>query len=541
MLGAHTKQVYSYGKRNTRIINVSDDRGYRRVAQEEAVPLRTQTCNKQENIVGRQSPVDVETPQKQVARALSPPAPGLKKPRARHPKPKGNLASKKSAVRLGTPVRTPLSSSSPALLAGAAGKARLQSTPLSANRRFSPFIDVDIIVVDDEGRRLSQEKRVCNTRVKVNPVVSERPGAIRALFAPRETDLIDLCESEDDIPKPTKRSGRGRRRIVVSDDSDDEIAVPSTFGTHPVQKPGKKQVSPPARPIVISSDEFEPEADRTISLDPVTALQSRSSVQPPGRAWRARGGPEPSQPLNPRNASYLPPSPPVVAARPRPLTPIRRGAFPKAPLPPSPATPSSLGLSLDFEGLSLELEPEEAQPACLLPLLEECEQDRPHEFSAFIEMFPFDPLVHSAGGSDDVRFRKIGEASYSEVFGIGEVVLKVIPIRPEAADVLLYSENDGPPPSEARDVLREMIVTRAIGDMCAGFVSLLRRYVVRGRYPSLLLDLWDEYAEKKGSESIRPGSDSLSFCSICWVTNFKCRLLYRVAGVCDHCVAQWGS
>ncbi|KAI0033754.1 hypothetical protein K488DRAFT_23698, partial [Vararia minispora EC-137] len=39
---------------------------------------------------------------------------------------------------------------------------------------------------------------------------------------------------------------------------------------------------------------------------------------------------------------------------------------------------------------------------------------------------------------------------------------------------------------------------------CDGFIQLLRTYVVRGKYPSLLLDLWDDYNERKGSESVRP-------------------------------------
>ena len=54
-------------------------------------------------------------------------------------------------------------------------------------------------------------------------------------------------------------------------------------------------------------------------------------------------------------------------------------------------------------------------------------------------------------------------------------------------------------------MLNEIIVTRAMGATCPGFVELLRAYVVRGKYPSLLLDLWDEYDERKGSEGIRPG------------------------------------
>lgn len=164
----------------------------------------------------------------------------------------------------------------------------------------------------------------------------------------------------------------------------------------------------------------------------------------------------------------------------------------------------------------------EPQPAYLRPLLEECGQDSPHEFSAFIEMFPFDQIVQTSHGGvgikagsskQSVAFQKIGEASYSEVFGIGDVVLKIVPLRNEGASVKARKyapdEADCPAPSDAKDVLKEIIVTRAMGNICDGFVDLLRTYVVRGKYPSLLLDLWDEYDDRKGSESIRPGMLSL--------------------------------
>jgi serine/threonine-protein kinase haspin len=90
-------------------------------------------------------------------------------------------------------------------------------------------------------------------------------------------------------------------------------------------------------------------------------------------------------------------------------------------------------------------------------------------------------------------------------------VLKVIPIRDEseAGQSFTPEEDDGPAPSDAKDVRKEIIVTRAMGEVYGGFVKLLKNYVVRGRYPEVLLQLWDEYNERKGSESIRPGKDNL--------------------------------
>ncbi|KAF5363743.1 hypothetical protein D9756_000196 [Leucocoprinus leucothites] len=233
-------------------------------------------------------------------------------------------------------------------------------------------------------------------------------------------------------------------------------------------------------------------------------------------------------------ASYnLIPSPPLKA---RQLTPIRRiqnkGPTKTSSLfaygrgtSPSPTTPSDtdFDLSLELSQLDIGIASEELEalrlqssksrldyPEYLKPLLEECHQEDcgPYEFSAFIESFPFDPILRDARetssrrNSELLRFKKIGEASYSEVFGIGDVVLKVIPLRDESR--FSGEEEDGPAPTDARDVRKEIIVTRAMGEVHEGFVKLLKTYVVRGKYPEVLLNLWDEYNETKGSESVRP-------------------------------------
>lgn len=171
-------------------------------------------------------------------------------------------------------------------------------------------------------------------------------------------------------------------------------------------------------------------------------------------------------------------------------------------------------------------------PAYLHPLLDECGQSSAHEFHAFIEMFPFDPIVQQnsqASSQSKASFQKIGEASYSEVFGIGDVVLKVIPLRDEDENPVAVplSEAETPAPSDVKDVLKEIIVTSEMGEMCDGFVKLLRTYVVRGKYPSLLLDLWDQYHERKGSESIRPGSYAPKFMVFVQRIDPRSRTLYR--------------
>ncbi|KAF8507850.1 hypothetical protein BU17DRAFT_57126 [Hysterangium stoloniferum] len=146
-----------------------------------------------------------------------------------------------------------------------------------------------------------------------------------------------------------------------------------------------------------------------------------------------------------------------------------------------------------------------SQPSAhLISLLRECGQTSPYSFNAFVETFPSDN-IHESHALEPLTFRKIGEASFSEVFAIGNIVLKVIPLRDESASTRPFDGDvDLPQESESKDVLQEMIVTRTLGQACRGFVKLLKTYIVVGEYPSLLLSLWDEFNDKKLSENIRP-------------------------------------
>ncbi|KAH9977643.1 hypothetical protein BGW80DRAFT_1442980 [Lactifluus volemus] len=160
------------------------------------------------------------------------------------------------------------------------------------------------------------------------------------------------------------------------------------------------------------------------------------------------------------------------------------------------STPSDLDIFNDLAHLALLHTPFEDhtlpdQPLNLIPLLSECGQTAPVEFSAFIEAFPVDPVVRSSCS---------GKAAFQK---IGDVVLKIAIRNEECPDNI---EAETPAPSDAKDVLNEIVVTYALGEMCDGFVNLLKTYVVRGKYPSVLLDLWDEYNRMKGSENVRPAN-----------------------------------
>ena len=137
----------------------------------------------------------------------------------------------------------------------------------------------------------------------------------------------------------------------------------------------------------------------------------------------------------------------------------------------------------------------------LQPLLKECRQSALLDFTQFVT----DQLPRSCRGED--VYRKIGEASYSEVFGIGNIVLKVVPmLLPGSA----HADEDGesPAPTPVEDVVKELQVTRAMGEI-PGFVNMADAYVVKGVYPEVLMKCWDEFDEEKGSESVRPGEPIL--------------------------------
>jgi len=98
-------------------------------------------------------------------------------------------------------------------------------------------------------------------------------------------------------------------------------------------------------------------------------------------------------------------------------------------------------------------------PNTFLPLLQEVTKIPHMNSSSFINSFPFDPIVQSyeseLAAYSKAEFRKVGEASYSEVFGIGSVVLKIVPLRNESGTKSDRHDMESPPPSDARDVCRK--------------------------------------------------------------------------------------
>ncbi|KAG5654619.1 hypothetical protein H0H81_011594 [Sphagnurus paluster] len=533
MLGARTKQIYAYGKRSQRIVNISDERDRKAIPnifddidpvprapiaskmkkREHTVHTKSKTPSPKILHIHRKKRLSpVLSPTKKRTRVAQIIDTELSRKELSSPKPKALTSGKNDTASS----RIPLADFSLNVPGSPVVSAKVRRTKapgtkapaLKSNKQFSPFVDVDIIILDDAGNTLRQEKRVSRTDVKSNPI-------------------------KDEIVRPSKpRPTRSKKSVPVDENVDDEVVELSTRPKRPTRR----------AVLTVYSDESDSELEndylnRNSNVPTNTTLFS--SVAGPSRTRRmvevvippapyaTKKKPQPvsPQPLTPPPLSdpipRVPPARyqpiPSPIARPRQLTPIRhrggRNPF-DPPTPPSPFTDADI--SLDFElsieeslHLSASSAPLPDIPNYLQPLLAQCGQGAygPIEFSSFIETFPFDPVVDSGvGKSIDLRFRKVGEASYSEVFGIGDVVLKVIPLRDETVGNANEGgdEEDGPAPSDAKDVLKEVIVTQAMGEVCDGFVKLLKAYIVRGKYPEVLLRLWDEYHANKGSESVRP-------------------------------------
>ncbi|KAI9467153.1 hypothetical protein BJY52DRAFT_1236715 [Lactarius psammicola] len=481
MLGARTKQVFSYGRRNRRIVNDSHD-----PFDDVEDTKRSPVSHRIREPIGNGHAL---TP------TFSPHVSSNYRPKKRRGDSKAGPTAKRRSVS--SSGRQPLSTHSvnisrqPAL-----GGPSKKIVPLRALLPQSPVISVDILVLDENGRRLSLEKRSkSNVRVNQKKTLHRESPAYRQATATSVIVISDSDDDDSDAPSPqlTRRAKRWPKVMMSSDEED--VAEPPIYLT---SSPTSPDPNPSSKSTSATSD----------VLKCPTPRHSKPTLPPKSQFWVEIVSPRPPA-LSQSLPQALPPfhyPPEPSRFKPHQLTPIRRKGSTFAQILPSPSTPTDADISFDLDNLTLssisyENPTPTDQPAHLLSLLDECGQNAPVEFSAFIEAFPVHPVVQSTC-SGPVAFQKIGEASYSEVFGIGDVVLKIIPIRDE--ECLVRDDEDTPAPSDAKDVLKEIVVTRALGEMCNGFVSLLKTYVVRGKYPSLLLDLWDEYNQTKGSESVRP-------------------------------------
>lgn len=625
---SRTKKVATYGRRVQRFIPVTEEKAFSRPSPARKETDSSSSHNEDEDIYDytvRPLPKAVKSISAEVS---------SKAAVDKYRKPSLGKANDKA-----TPARRPLAvcltniPGSPAMATKRSTKPHPGVSKVApAGRRLqpaSPIVDVDIIVLDDGGRRLSQERRVTKTNVQVNnvglelhPKTRKTPGraakrvatkqAIPAALAfdsgdeddgdddeyvpiaktvknrlkPRTTrmplktarkavvreDEMELGDSDSNLPKKPIASKRAKRPIVASEsDSSFDADVAQVSKTKPF-KP-LRQLSPAAqrnlRKTTAKKGNGSPHDPIVIDLSPspkqsaIAKPTRRSSVPHPELTFPsrstvcARGSTDRSEsPIGSSQDSPVPVESHVY--RPFQFTPVHPMRSKSSFLQQRRPSPMQNKLSDDNEydiSISMSMDPElelalkvaeleigDANPINILaelspiqdrttrcnkqstssisfgrkrtpnylrPLLSECSQIMPFEFATFIETFPFDSahgLSENYDYEDTPTFQKIGEASYSEVFGIGSVVLKVIPLTNEDVESTYDSDLNAPPTSDAKDVLKEILVTRTMGEICKGFIKLIKAHVVQGVYPPQLLKLWDVYNDVKGSESVRPGA-----------------------------------
>jgi serine/threonine-protein kinase haspin len=458
-----TKRVVAYGKRSSRIVYVSNDT---RVSHESPNP-RHRTSH--ENATST-SP---STLRKALSRGRK--VHGLSTSPRGSPK-SGNifgLASKKtSEVYAGiTPSRRPLGPKnvvppSPSILYLGQKAAQASDAKLTT---FSPFVDSDIIVIERPKRRVTgRSNKVDESRIR------------------RAQQARD--EDEVEVVRPSRR--RAVKKAIVLSDSEDEDEDDDEF------KPIQSRRGVRANPIVISDDESDNDPEF------VHPKLGRDSVAPLTSGLPLNAPLEQHQPLPKRHSPCLRAEVSILTTKLSSQSKQSRSkglllpaaALPKSVLVPrrnlrnpprhkEPHNPPSATLDLErsFAALSIAADAppgpsfKTPTPALhLAALLAECGQRTPQYFSTFVQTFPLDDL-HESRLSVDLTFRKIGEASYSEVFAIGNVVIKIIPLRDESR--VVHQSNgdvDTPQESDVKDVLQEIIVTREMGQTRTGFIKLLR-------------------------------------------------------------------
>ncbi|GAA6022924.1 hypothetical protein JCM10207_006866 [Rhodosporidiobolus poonsookiae] len=209
----------------------------------------------------------------------------------------------------------------------------------------------------------------------------------------------------------------------------------------------------------------------------------------------------------------------------RPITPVRRSTpgshrarssvySSSSPLPSlSPDTSHASHTSSAFSPRPSPSSSPLPLPSSLTPLLPHLLHPHALSFSSLLSAPPA-PLAYFADPAARPEWRKIGEASFSEVFETmgeegEEVVVKVIPIAAGGGGG--EGEKEMPYMSEPDAVRREIEVSELLGGETGlgleGFVRFKGAFLVQGEYPAQLLASWDAYKATQNppcDDQIRP-------------------------------------
>jgi serine/threonine-protein kinase haspin len=560
MLAARTKRVAAYGRRGHRVVAVTDNHYLAATKAEQEIK------NVDEEIWEKPRPSSTHT-KKPTPRSTNPRpenGPGLPKSRKDHhgtPERRALRTISNSAMNSPAPFQNAKQ--------GAASKQKYRLSGLGQPR---PVVDVEITVVDDDGKILCKERRISSPRVVKANFDSdddiERPvKTARTRQRRRPVYRIDSSEDSEDedeeyipellspkvVPSPLKRRNVTATYAKAKSTRRQTAVVPSVPTSPVLVKAAKARRSTrairPTRPIVLSDSESISSSEKCTPEDASTSptieprCHSRVEVVLPRLSQVKAMDSDESIASTPQQHSLFAPSSNhgTLGNSPAPFTRVSAMSRPRTmqsgpsilnglqdarktldgfadPTRTSDSDSDDLDISVDEElaealrNAELSLRKEQRQRQSTVParankkppskprkpvqvlsdcpttnivpvpkrpvvsgplgsLLMECNQESPLDFDAFITSFPLDALHNNT--DKQLLFCKIGEASYSEVFGIGEVVLKIIPLqspRPRAEAIAA----DAPFTSEINDVLKEIAVTKAMGAMCRGFTNLIR-------------------------------------------------------------------
>lgn len=128
---------------------------------------------------------------------------------------------------------------------------------------------------------------------------------------------------------------------------------------------------------------------------------------------------------------------------------------------------SSLNIGPTTEKVEVDSQPAKEEKTSVRALLSLCGQAKPNNFSQF--------LYDLEDQAECSTWRKFGEASFSEVYGLhgSNSVVKIIPLLDDEDDDTT-SEVSLPDRSHLSDVHREIEMTRALAKVSDGFVKMCR-------------------------------------------------------------------
>ncbi|GAA5877003.1 hypothetical protein JCM8547_007490 [Rhodosporidiobolus lusitaniae] len=479
ILSGQTQHIRAYGKRRTNVISRRAELG-----QWEASPNSTR--NPPSSNSGSSSEDDLPPPPRKVVQKKVEAAPVK--------------MTQREEVQIVVPVRTARPSlaaaASKKLQRSAYDKENVSTFPKQAATKKAAAKKVVTVTDDSE----EEEKAAKRTPAKA----MRAPLAARAQPSARKPPVVQKTYGGKKVARPF-------RREESAEESEEVVLPPPRARKCDVMRSSARK-----RPVVVTSEDAEDALEESEEIETVEPSSSRladeaasSSCETDEHEIVVVSPPPPSRKApSVRSRSSASTVTPVRSSRLShtsslsTLTPLSSPSLSfssSSSLPPRPSpTPSSLPL-----------------PSSLKPLLPHLLLPSALSFSSLLLTSP-SPLAYFEDEEARPEWRKIGEASYSEVFETmgeegGEVVVKIIPINTEGEQGT-GEEEEMPYMSEPEAVRREIEVSKLLGgegegEGLNGFVRFKGAFLVQGAYPSELLASWDSFKASQSppcDDQIRP-------------------------------------